>query len=171
MGACGRLLAAVKKMVQGRWKGQERSRAGRFVLAWVHSAVAPAEHRCLAVHCTFLDKAKGPPRWREVGMETTTFKYLNTTTCCKCAVVAGFTQIISFVPIAAQGHDIGLIFQEKRLKHWCKSKITESAIVRKVTLGFGTQIQLSFHFTKAVSHYPATNTEAHFLHGKPPRKD
>ena len=40
-----------------------------------------------------------------------------------------------FIPIAAQGHDTGLIFQGKRQKHSHKSKITqlESAIVRKVT--------------------------------------
>lgn len=57
------------------------------------------------------DRAKAPPQRRKFKMETTIFKYLNTITYCKCVVVGGFTQMISFVHTAAQGDVIGLNFQ------------------------------------------------------------
>lgn len=117
-------------------------------------------------------KSKVLPLQGKFRIETTTFKYLNMTTYCKCVVVHGFTQIISFVHIAAQEDGIGLIFQGKRLKHKYNCKITrlESVIVRKVTYGFLIQIQYSFHLIKVISHHPVTKTKAHYLHTKQLRK-
>lgn len=122
-------------------KGQDRSRAGvqpgmGSLGCWGQlSTTAQRCCGCTGAAAPLVTEPRVPTHAQDkFRVETTMFKYLNTTTYYKCVVVV-VLHIISFVHIAAQRDVIDLTFEGKRLKHRHKSKIMqlENVLVRKVT--------------------------------------